>query len=224
MHYFVIAGSTAAGKSTTERNLRLRLTGELALGEHQPLPEQGLVFAGRVLYNSGKRVLRFSGGDSTSFQRDNWKNLFDAREIANKLKEGSYSKVIFERYHLTEWVVRELIARGHKMTWFHLEVPRELAAARLRKLDHPKADSPKHIYYNPGKPEFQKERDAYLAELGVQVIYLYEDLPKRLAFIEDCIGVTPQYEYYLYDFQDSVESIYQRFFAGGDCPRSLELL
>jgi len=207
-HYYFLVGPTAAGKSTTDRNLRLRLSGELHSGIYQKIPEQDVVFAGRVLFNNGKKVLRFSGGDATGYKRQ---YLLDAWKEA--------SKVIFEQYRVSMSAVVEILRRGDDATFFHIDITRDLIKARLRKLNHPHADDCNYPYDRPVDLDFQERRDARLSDLGVQVIYLDGDVRDRCRFIESTMGLEPRYDYVLYDFRSSLEDIHKRFLTGGDPPR-----
>lgn len=218
--YYFLVGSSAAGKSTTERNIRLRMTGYLLPGDHQVATEQQLVFAGRVLFNSGKKVLRFSGGDATGYQ---WESLLNAIKYANVIKPSIlYNRVIFEKYHVPIKRYEELVRAGHDITVFHIEVDPELAKLRLDGLDHPGAFNPHHPYYRPNNLEYQEKRDAQLADIGVQVVYVGGDVRDRCEFIEEYIGLFPMNDYIVYDFKGPVDEIEEKFHAGGDQPRAIE--
>lgn len=207
---FFIVGSSAAGKSTVDRNLRLRLTGKFHKGSYQPVPSMDLCFVGRVLFENGKKVLRLSGGDATKFEKLEAavENLVDQKTL------------IFEKAHIPFWLPKKLIDAGHEVTAFHLLVDQKEAQRRLQKLNHPSADKLDTFpAYRPGHEDYQKNRDAKWAEIGAQVIYVDGPLRDRCKFIEDTIGVRARYDHVLLDFTEPVQVIYRKFHDGWDAPR-----
>lgn len=218
-HYLFLVGPTAAGKSTTERNLRLRLTGELKSGLYQFVPDQGLVFAGRVLFNRKRKILRFSGGDATGYKKEYVLQALQAGEEEYGVK---FNKVIFEQYRVSNALVEELVSKGEDVTFLHIDIDRDLIIDRLIALDHPKAEECNPPYDRPVDKDFQEKRDQYLAGLGVQVIYIGGDVLERCQFIERMLGLTPKYDHVLYDFDDSLDVVQERFLSGGDPPRSID--
>jgi len=220
MDYYFLVGSTAAGKSTTERNLRLRLAGVIKTGDHQVVPEQGLIFAGRLLTKNGKKMLRFSGGDAT---RWTWDKLIEAKKFGNEICPAEYDKVLYEKYNVTDWVVEELVKAGHSITVFHIDIPRPIAVKRLQSLDHPAATDPKHPYYRPGDQDYQARRDKLWSSMGVDIHYVCADLRERCQIIEGAMGVVPLHDHVVYDFQGPIVDVRDKFLAGGDpCPRPLD--
>jgi len=208
--YYFIVGSSAAGKSTTERNLRLRLSGELSLDPSQHIPDKDLIFLGRVIFANGKKVLRKSGGDSIWYK---WELLLEAANKANN--------IIFEKYEVPLSVYELLMIEGHDVTLFHILIDKQVAVDRLVHIKHRNAHKLDRIYYKPGESAYQKARDKQLREWGVNVVYLSGDLKQRCSTIEESIGVIPMYDNVVYDFEDSLEDILHRFKSGGDTERPL---
>lgn len=218
-HYLFLVGPTAAGKSTTERNLRLRLTGELESGLYQFVPDQRLVFAGRVLFNRKRRILRFSGGDATGYKKE---FVLQALQVGEEEYNVTFNKVIFEQYRVSNALVEALVKRGEEVTFLHIDVNRDLMIDRLIALDHPKAEECNPPYDRPADKDFQERRDRYLAELGVQVVYIEGDVKDRCQYIERMLGLTPKYDHILYDFDSSLDVVQERFLSGGDPPRPID--
>lgn len=209
--FYFIVGSSAAGKSTTERNLRLRSSCELSNQLLQHVPDQDLVFVGRVAFANGKKVLRKSGGDSIWYD---WSILDTALLYADK--------VVFEKYEVPPSVYKKLVNAGHDVVLFHILVHHDIAVNRLIHLEHRNAFKEDRIYYKPGDPEYQSTRDNKLADLGIQVVYLEGDLKSRCKFIENYMDISPKYDHVIYDFNDSMEDIVSRFKSGGDPERTLD--
>jgi hypothetical protein len=195
------------------------MTGELASGPYQFVPDQGLVFAGRVLFNDGSRVLRFSGGDATGYKKQ---FVLDATQKGKELHGVEFDKVVFEQYRVSKTLVRELVNRGDELTFLHIDICRELMQDRLDALDHPKADECNPPYDRPADKDYQDRRDRFLASQGVQVIYIGGDVRDRCEFTEDMLGLKPAHDYILYDFDVPPTLVHERFLSGGDSPRPID--
>ena len=202
-----IVGSSASGKSTTERNLRLRLDGEFKAGSYQKVDGAELVFVGKVLFADSTHVLRLSGGDTINF---------DVLSEATELYPDH--TLVFEKVHIPEYVIDRLYRAQNVMHFCQLQVAPEVARARLVRLHHPSALKDDFHAYRPLRSHYLAKRDAYLSARDIPVTYIDGTLIERCRQLESVIGVTAQFDYVLYDFVDSVETIYARFYDGGDSP------
>jgi hypothetical protein len=204
-----IVGSSASGKSTTERNLRLRIDGQFKPGKFQEVDEHDLIFVGKVLFADESHVLRLSGGDTIPFDV-----LFEATEMYPD------STLIFEKVHIPEYVIDQLHRESHTMHFCQLHVAAEVAKQRLIRLRHPSALKENFHAYRPLKDEYLLKRDTCLREHGVRIDYIGGTLIERCRILESIIGVQASFDYVLYNFVDSVDTIYQRFYDGGDPAKS----
>lgn len=209
-HVIVLTGPSGCGKSTTDLNLRLRLTGTLESGEWQ-ITDQDAIFAGRILFQKGDKVLRFPGGDATGYQ---WASLYECCELA--------PTVVFDKYHVPPHVYTELVRRGHKVTVVHFCTPIELCEKRLASTGHPNPTRATNAALRPGDEDYLEKRDATLERLGITVRYFSGDLAERIALVEQLMDVEPVYDYMMYDVRGDVETLVERFLKGGDKPRAMD--
>lgn len=202
---FFIVGSSASGKSTTERNLRLRIAGQFEPGKFQKVDGCDLIFVGKVLFTDGSHVLRLSGGDTIPFDL-----LF---EIAH---EYPRSTLVFEKVHIPEYVIHRLDRERHAMTFCQLQVHPDVARQRLIRLHHPSALKDDFHAYRPLRSAYLEKRDAFLKARGIPVHYIDGTLIERCRALEVILGIEAICDYVLYDFVDPVDVIYQLFYEGGD--------
>ena len=203
-----IVGSSASGKSTTERNLRLRIAGQFEPGRFQEVDGCDLIFVGKVLFTDGSHVLRLSGGDAIPFEL-----LF---EVSRKYPR---STLVFEKVHIPEYVIHWLNREHHAMTFCQLQVRPDVARQRLIRLHHPSALKDNFHAYRPLRSAYLEKRDAFLQARGIPVHYIDGTLIERCRALEVILGVEAICDYVLYDFVDSVDVIYQRFYDGGDAAK-----
>jgi len=215
MTVYLLTGSSGAGKSTTDRNLRLRAFGEFVTGDTQ-LYSDNLMFVGRMLYSNGSAVLRLSGGDSTSPSMlvdlvDYDINLFYEMAILPTNVLVSLSEVAeVIMLNLEEdpaVIVERNTLRGH----------RSCAKIDLSNLDVYPGEKIGFHAYRPLYKNWIARRDQFCDDHGIRVLHLCNlDLLERCRVIEEMIGITPLYDKILYDFSGTLQEVYSRFADGGD--------
>ena len=215
--YFIV-GSSGSGKSTVEKNIRLRQANKFEPGYYQYVEDQDLLFVGRVLHESQKAVLRFSGGDGTGFEY-----LFNAvprHEYLTTVDEfppqvaGPSTKIIMEKYHIARYVPERLVEEGHSVTFIHIKVTWDQVRSRLEKLGRSSAKKTPdtYQYFRPLREEYLHQRDIELAALGIPVRYVNnDDLETCCKAVETYLQIEPKYPGVLQDFLGPVDQIYSEF-------------
>lgn len=214
MKYYAIVGQTASGKSTVEKNLRLRWSGDISGGNFQRI--NNILFCGRVL-SSRDLFLRFGGSEATNY---NWDYVINPEKYVSDY----FDTIIFEKYTIPFHLLDTLSKKGD-FTIFHFEVDNSISEMRLKSLNHPNPSRDSNPFYASGTKRFMNKRDLFASERGVSVVYISGDARDKCMFIEKQLNVMPLYDYIIYDFYksepQSKSDIVSRFLSGGDSIRSV---
>jgi hypothetical protein len=201
-HYYLLVGAGGCGKSTVQRNLRLRWDGVFSSEDHQVIPSKDVVVAGRILFRNGKKLIKLPGGDSYQFDRS---ELFT-------LDKMGVSKVLWEQYDVPTTVIQDLLTLGHKVTIIHLRNPLEVCIAR-REHRSPRSTGNMLPYY-PAETEWQDKRDAKVTAWGVAVVYVDCDgLRSRCETVEKIMGIKPVHDNVALTDELNVDAFLALFFG-----------
>jgi len=200
-HFYLIVGVCGSGKSTLERNLRLRWSGTLSSGNYQTIPDMDVTVAGRVLFRDESKLLKLSGGDAHQYD---WSILTDAEYQCT-------GRVIWERFDSPpNKILVSLVNSGHAITLLHLNTDLAVGIAR-RDARSPKGTGNSRTYYL-ADPEWQAKRDIIMSNLGIEVVYVaIDDLRSRCEFVEQLLSITPVYDKVLIDCYGHTKDVVSRF-------------